>query len=179
MRTNSTITVGGGLALVLVLPLAIFCFSFHHQAHATNESSYKWGYKQGKSEYDNCLDFDADCNTATDDCQSPIYTSVKNETTGYFNSVPRYDAVTNQMACIHGYIHAWNHFCDPAKTRLWPNNELPCPTDIKHEPSTSVSNNSTWHVQKQAIELAQNSTNSTNSTTNSTTTFFATSLSPI
>ena len=99
--------------------------------HATNESSYQYGYKQGKNEYLNCLDSDADCFTATNDCQS----------------------VTNQTACIDGYIQAWNKVCDPVKTSHWPNNEVPCPTDIRHEPLSGFNNNGTWNsFDKRAVE---------------------------
>jgi hypothetical protein len=31
------------------------------QAHATNESSYKYGFEQGKAEWGNCMGFGADC----------------------------------------------------------------------------------------------------------------------
>jgi carbonic anhydrase len=47
------------------------------QAHATNESSYKYGYEQGKGEWGNCQNFDADCSIALDDCHSPVDIAVK------------------------------------------------------------------------------------------------------
>jgi hypothetical protein len=36
-------------------------------------------------------------------------------------------------ACIDGYIHAWNRVCDPAQASKWPNNEVPCPTNMGRE----------------------------------------------
>lgn len=96
--------------IFLMLPL-ILLVAVTPVAHATNESSYKWGYQQGKSEFANCDIFDADCNAAPDDCQSPSHVSVKNETTGYYNSIPKYNIMTNQTACMDGYSHAWEDSC--------------------------------------------------------------------
>jgi hypothetical protein len=73
--------------IIFLIPLLLL---FSQVAYATNESSYKWGYQQGKSEFANCDDFDADCTAAPDDCQSPANVSVKNETSGYYNSIPKY-----------------------------------------------------------------------------------------
>ena len=78
---------------------------------ATNESSYKWGYEKGQSEFANCDIFDADCSAAPDDCQSPAYVSVKNETGGYYYSVPKYNIMTNQTSCMDGYSQAWEDSC--------------------------------------------------------------------
>jgi hypothetical protein len=47
-----------GMGAVIAAMVAIF---FYQVAHATNESSYKYGYKQGKLEWCDCTDFDADC----------------------------------------------------------------------------------------------------------------------
>jgi hypothetical protein len=112
---NSRSTIPLVLALVGLLIGA-------QQAHATNESSYKYGYEQGKGEWGDCQIFDADCSIALDDCHSPVDIAVKyakpqimGETVNNYFYVKRYDIVTNQTACIHGYIHAWNKVCDPVK----------------------------------------------------------------
>jgi hypothetical protein len=90
------VAVFTGLVLVLVF------------THTTNESSYKYGYEQGKSEWGNCTDFDADCSDGLSDCRSPVTYYVKNETSGY-QDIPiiHYDIMTNTTACIDGYVHAW------------------------------------------------------------------------
>ena len=76
---------------------------------ATNKSSYQYGYKTGKSEFNNCQT-DADCFGAQNDCQSPITTSVKKS--GYWISAQRYDIVTNKTACMDDYSHGWEHSCE-------------------------------------------------------------------
>ena len=79
---------------------------------STNESSYKYGYQQGKSEFANCDDFDADCTAAPDDCQSPVTTYTKNVTSGYYDiRHTSYNTMTNQSACMDGYSHAWEDSC--------------------------------------------------------------------
>jgi len=106
-----------GLAAFLV---AIFCYQV---AYGTNESSYKYGYGQGKSEWGNCTDFDADCSDGLDsDCHSPVTYYAKNETSGY-QDIPiiHYDIMTNTTACIDGYVHAWNHVCNQKHAKDWPN----------------------------------------------------------
>jgi hypothetical protein len=98
---------------VLVVPLVLALvgsISVVGIAHATNESSYKYGYFGGKSEWDSCAhtDGEGDCTAAFDYCANP--TTWANGTVAY--NVGQSDP-TNITACIHGYVHAWNHFCDP------------------------------------------------------------------
>jgi hypothetical protein len=64
-----------------------------------------------KSEFLNCKDFDADCNAAPDDCQSPVTTYIKNATSAYYHEVFRNDIMTNQTACMDGYSQGWEHSC--------------------------------------------------------------------
>lgn len=41
----------------------------------------------------------------------------------YANSAP----LSNQTACIDGYVNGWDHVCDHKIARSWPNNEIICP----------------------------------------------------
>lgn len=111
------------LALVLVLVGSVTVVAIGTQlAYATNESSYKFGFQQGKTQYSQCTyrgDEDEPCDSGYSSC------------TGTWNNA--ITIVTNVTACIDGYIHAWNHVCNPAQTKTWPNNEVPCPTDTKRE----------------------------------------------
>jgi hypothetical protein len=104
---------------VLLIPILLLMPTL---AMATNESSFKWGYKEAQIEYRDCLDGNAvDCGITTYSCFSPISTSVGDGTTKY-HEIEHYDIMTNKTACMDGYIHSWNHICDPAKT-----NEIACP----------------------------------------------------
>jgi hypothetical protein len=94
---------------------AMFCYQV---AYGTNESSYKYGYGQGKSEWVNCTDFDADCSDGLSDCHSPVTTYAKNSTSGYYDiRTDHYDIMTNTTACIDGYVHAWNHVCNQKQAK--------------------------------------------------------------
>jgi len=91
------------LSVLLFLPTAIITL-----VNATNESSYKYGYSAGKTEWQSCAftNGDGDCSAAFDSCAHPIH--FFNGTTVY-NSQPGYSDITNITACVHGYLHAWNH----------------------------------------------------------------------
>ena len=105
-------------------------------AYATNESSYLYGKQWGKQEWGDCTtpaDDNGDepyCGTASDVCQSPTSTYTRNETTGLLDMQLHYDVMTNQTACKVGYIHAWNHGCDPVKAHKL---SLDCPTTLQKE----------------------------------------------
>ena len=117
-----------GMGAVIAAMVAIF---FYQVAHATHESSYKYGYKQGKLEWGDCTDFDADCSDGLNDCQSPVTYYVKNETSGYQDiPIVHYDIMTNTTACIDEYIHAWNKVCSPKEAK---DNSVDCPTTFKRE----------------------------------------------
>lgn len=88
-------------------------------AHATNESSYKWGYEQGKNEWFTC-DAGGSCVTAVEDCHaSPTAPATS----------PANTQVTNETACVHGFIHAFNRYCKPTEAGEYPS----CPTTWKIE----------------------------------------------
>jgi hypothetical protein len=106
-----------GLATLLV------GYFVYQVAYGTNESSYKWGYRQGKLEYSNCTSIDNGCGTADTSCFSPIHIATGVGTTHY-RDTPHYEIMTNKTACMNGYIHAWNHICDPIKSK---NRGLNCP----------------------------------------------------
>jgi hypothetical protein len=158
------------LVVPLVLALVGSLVTGAQQAHATNASSYQYGYKQGKSEWTDCTTPEADCSIALDDCHSPVDVVVKyakpqimGETVNNFHYVKRYDIVTNETACIHGYMHAWNHICDPDKAN---DNGVLCPTtfvletanttvgkDPVYNGTTNKPTNQTitWSIDKQAL----------------------------
>jgi hypothetical protein len=101
---------------IAVFALAAFLVGYfvYQVAYGTNESSYKYGFGQGKDEFTNCQDFDADCTAAPDDCQSPVISYDKNITTGYYSiEVKNYDIMTNKTACMDGYSQA------PMSQVLW------------------------------------------------------------
>jgi hypothetical protein len=113
--------------VVIILPTA----GIASHVYGTNESSYKYGYVQGKGEWGDCQIFDAECSIALDDCHSPVDVAVK-----YAKPyVKRYDIVTNQTACIDGYIHAWNHVCKQPQAN---DNGVLCPSTFELETANTV-----------------------------------------
>ncbi len=70
--------------------------------YATNESSYKFGLKYGKEEWQCTADLSGDC--------TPV--NGQGSCTNTWNGAAM-GAVTNIMACLDGYVHAWNKVCDP------------------------------------------------------------------
>jgi hypothetical protein len=113
--------------VAIILPTA----GIASHVYGTNESSYKYGYQNGKDEWTNCTDFDADCNDGLSDCQSPVITYDKNMTTGYQDiEIKHYNIMTNQTACIDGYVHAWNHVCKQPQAK---DNSVHCPTTFADE----------------------------------------------
>lgn len=115
------------IAIIGLLAL-IICSVGYQWAYGTNESSYKYGYGQGKSEWVNCTDFDADCGAAPDDCQPTVYVSTNDQFNGipvnpasvdvknvtYYNLhyyIEKKKVMTNKTACMDGYSHAWENSC--------------------------------------------------------------------
>jgi hypothetical protein len=125
---------------VLIIPLSLLALllmgtlGIAQLTHATNESSYLYGKKTGRWEWNDCSysgkDEQPSCYRADDMCQSPTITDVRNETTGYLDSVFHYDVMTNKTACIDGYVHEWNHLCDPVTARK---SSVDCPTTFVEE----------------------------------------------
>lgn len=96
MRVDSIVIQGLILSAILfaILMGATYLIAL---AHATNESSYQFGYEYGKIEWNNCIVPEASCGLGHDDCTSTITNAAK--------------VVTNQTACIHGFIDGWNKVC--------------------------------------------------------------------
>jgi hypothetical protein len=90
-------------------------------AHATNESDYKWGYEHGKNEWFSC-DVGGDCHNAVEDCHASAATPA---------SSPPNTQVTNETACVHGFIHAHNRYCNHIEAREQPDMHISCPTTWK------------------------------------------------
>jgi hypothetical protein len=101
----------------LVLALTGMLLTGTQPAHATNENSYQFGFQHGKIEYGHCTyrgDQDEYCAAGYNVCTEDT-------------------SVTNVTACVDGFVNGWNHICDPAQARTWPNNEVPCPTTVERE----------------------------------------------
>jgi hypothetical protein len=144
------------LGLAIAALVGIF---FYQVAYGSNESSYKWGFIQGKSEWSGCSDADGNCATGLNDCQSLSY-SVYNYTTGYYNAVPNSAPLSNHTACIDGYVNGWNHVCDHKIARSWPNIEIICPMTFgraaMNDTIPGSSSSTGWHYD--ARNIWQNTT---------------------
>ena len=124
---------------MIALTLAVGFVLTAQTAFATNESSYQYGYKQGKYGWVDCTDFDADCSTGLDHCNAaiqPVGSMLTPQSQKTHNSDS--DIMTNKTACVHGYVHGWNDVCNQTQARSWPNNEVTCPTTWKIETLTTV-----------------------------------------
>ncbi|MGC2572829.1 MAG: hypothetical protein WA364_15065 [Candidatus Nitrosopolaris sp.] len=110
-------------------------------AHATNESSYKFGYQQGKLNWSGCTDpgdkygNTKSCVPAGDVCSQPIIGAQYDSAVGYDMQVV-VGHIDNATACMHGYIHAWNHVCDLAALEKVESG-YHCPTDMKEQTTTN------------------------------------------
>jgi hypothetical protein len=110
---------------ILTIPLILVLVVVGTQhAFATNESSYKWGYEHGKSEWFSC-DVGGDCHNAVVDCHSSSTVPA---------SSPPNTQVTNETACVHGFIHAFNRYCKPTEAGEYHT----CPTTWKIETFYSI-----------------------------------------
>jgi hypothetical protein len=100
------------IKIVHIIPLVLVLVDLvgAQYAHATNESSYKYGYKDGYDTYNGCGGDTADCDwpdnfAAVHDCERGANDN----------------NVTNSTACFDGFINGWKHWCndvDP-KTCAW------------------------------------------------------------
>src|SRR5215467_538227 len=91
--------------LCLILFLVIGLSLSITYVKATNEGSYQYGYKEGRSGYQ-CSNFNADCDNGLGNCDvgDKIF---------YSNGVPHIDAtVTNKTACLNGYVDGWKQWCN-------------------------------------------------------------------
>ncbi len=124
---------------MIALTLAVGFVLTAQTAFATNESSYQYGYKQGKYGWADCTDFDADCSTGLDHCNSavqPVGSMLTPQSQKVHNS--NENVMTNKTACVHGYISGSNDVCNQTQARSWPNNEVTCPTTWKIETLSTV-----------------------------------------
>jgi hypothetical protein len=107
--------------LVYAIPLMLVGLMVGmHLAYATNESSYRYGYEQGKMAYKDSVDLrlEADPHGAKADCYSPVYEGAN--ATGY--PMPHYDIMTNQTTCVVGWIDGYNSICSAKNSECpWPN----------------------------------------------------------
>lgn len=92
--------ISATVLLLLVVPTTVW---------ATNESSYKYEYEQGKDEWVNCITPDDDCGTPDNDCLSPVVTSV-GDGTSHYHEIDHYDIMTNKTACADGFRDGWNQY---------------------------------------------------------------------
>ncbi len=99
-------------------------------AHATNESSYKCGYKEGQVEW-------VKCTYRMMTIAGPLLKVVSHQyplvwvlVHVHYHDIEHYDIMTNKTACIDGFIHAWNHMCDPVKAK---HNGVDCPTTFQNQ----------------------------------------------
>jgi hypothetical protein len=98
-------------ALVVPLMLALVgSISVVGIAHATNESSYQYGLKQGFSDYNTAVtnSADADMPSSSWDVQTCQH------------------HVDNSTACVDGYIDGWKHWCksDGVDCGTWAANKI-------------------------------------------------------
>lgn len=89
---NKQIVVLIPIAFVVVVITPAIAFA------DTNESAYQFGYAQGRDSW-NCYNNNADagCFMGKNACTSTITNAAK--------------VVTNQTACIDGFVNGWNKVC--------------------------------------------------------------------
>jgi hypothetical protein len=80
-------------SIVITIALALTLVGVQH-AYATNESSYKYGFKNGFTDY-RCMD--------TEGCGGPTNYAFDAECAG--------GVVTNSTACHDGYLDGWKSWC--------------------------------------------------------------------
>jgi hypothetical protein len=81
----------------------------------------------GKSEWQSCAltNGEGDCTIAHDVCSNPIMGIGHAFDHGqYVQEMVNLGRVSNMTACIHGYVHAWNHLCT---TKGAEKEDLTCP----------------------------------------------------
>jgi hypothetical protein len=82
-------------------------------------------------EYSSCMTPDADCSVGADICSNEVTADVHNITGGYYRSIDL-GHVSNQTACIDGFVNGWNKMCDPVKA-MRAENPQRCPTNFYNE----------------------------------------------
>ena len=92
---------------IAIIELAAFLVGYfaYQVAYGTNESDYKYGYKAGKGEYQQC----SNTHTCTVS-ENLLGVECEHHTGPNFGSVLTYN-VDNETACNHGYFHGWIHEC--------------------------------------------------------------------
>jgi hypothetical protein len=99
---------------VFVIPLVIALVGTGQLAYATNENDYKYGFQHGKIEYGHCTyrgDQDEYCEAGGNVCTDT--------------------SITNQTACIDGFINSWNKVCTHSMSSAFDGtSKVVCP-DIK------------------------------------------------
>src|SRR5215469_3151988 len=91
---------------IAIIGLAAFLVGYfaYQAAYGTNESDYKYGYKDGLGEYHHCY-INHICAVSED-----IYTAACEPGGLNLGSTPVYH-VDNETACQHGYNHGWIKEC--------------------------------------------------------------------
>jgi hypothetical protein len=139
--------------LITAAMIAVLATTFFQVAHAykvncgdtlcngsgmTNEGSYHYGYSHAKSQYECNSTPDASCMGGGELCSSEITAYVHNITSGYY--VPEdLGHVSNQTACIDGYVNGWNKACSE-NGKIAREQHLDCPTDFFVEVHGFVAN---------------------------------------
>jgi hypothetical protein len=109
--------LGDSKKATIALIVLLVGYGIYQAVYATNESAYQFGYKQGKDAWDCYKDPEAGCFLGNDACTSTITNAAK--------------VVTNQTACIHGFINGWNKVCthsidatDGSSKAICPDNQV-------------------------------------------------------
>jgi hypothetical protein len=86
------------LTLIAILALALMPLSIASvKVRATNDSSYQYGYQEGKSGYQ-CSNFNADCYNGLGTCDISKY-----------DNAPQ---LTNKTSCLEGFVNGWKIWCN-------------------------------------------------------------------
>lgn len=104
----------------------------------TNEGSYHYGFSHAKSLYECRSDPEASCIGGGDLCSNEITTYVRNITSGYLTPV-NLGHVSNQTACIDGYVNGWNKACSE-NGKIAREQHLNCPINFFVEVHGFVAN---------------------------------------
>jgi len=92
--------------LTLVLVGILVASGAYQVAYGTNESDYKYGYKDGVYEYHDCR-IQPKCNVGVEE---NTYSASCDSGGIYIGFTPTY-RVVNETACNHGYHHGWVKAC--------------------------------------------------------------------
>jgi hypothetical protein len=92
-KLHERLITAAGIAILV----GIFCYQV---AYGTNESAYRFGYHYGKDQWQCWKESEINgqsCFMGNTTCTSTITNAAK--------------VVTNQTACIHGFVNGWNKVC--------------------------------------------------------------------